>query len=212
MRTRSSPFRSESGGVVLGETVGQGTYQFATIAGDVSVDVALVNNRMEAALTSVSPSHQFPDDGVIDDALAALGWRRDELDPAIPPAVGFAGARHLIFAVSNRDRLDRLDYDFDRLKRLMLAEDLTTLQLVWREDETSFHSRNPFPVGGVVEDPATGASAAALGGYLRNAGLIANPSTITIRQGEVMGRLSLLTVEIPTSGGITVRGTAVSID
>ena len=48
----------------------------------------------------------------------------------------------------------------------MLAHDLTTVDLVQREDETTFHARNPFPVGGVVEDPATGAAAAAFGAYL----------------------------------------------
>ncbi len=35
----------------------------------------------------------------------------------------------------------------------------TTLQLVWRESADVFHVRGPFPVGGVVEDPATGAAA-----------------------------------------------------
>jgi predicted PhzF superfamily epimerase YddE/YHI9 len=49
----------------------------------------------------------------------------------------------------------------------MSRENLTTLQLVHREQPDLFHARNPFPPGGVVEDPATGASAAALGGYLR---------------------------------------------
>ena len=48
----------------------------------------------------------------------------------------------------------------------MLANDLTTVDLVHREDEHTFHARNPFPVGGVVEDPATGAAAAAFGAYL----------------------------------------------
>src|SRR3546814_1011695 len=48
------------------------------------------------------------------------------------------------------------------------------------------HARDPFPVGGVVEDPATGAAAAALGGYLRDAGLLAAPASILIRQGEAM--------------------------
>ena len=50
----------------------------------------------------------------------------------------------------------------------MLANDLTTVDLVHREDPTTFHRRNPFPVGGVVEDPATGAAAAAFGAYLRD--------------------------------------------
>ena len=93
----------------------------------------------------------------------------------------------------------------------MLREELTTLQLVWRASENVFHARNPFPVGGVVEDPATGAAAAALGGYLREAELIAVPATIFIHQGEAMGRPSRLTVEIPVKGGIVVKGTAVPI-
>ncbi|MFT7681910.1 MAG: putative PhzF superfamily epimerase YddE/YHI9 [Moritella dasanensis] len=41
----------------------------------------------------------------------------------------------------------------------MLDDDLTTLQLIWRENDELIHSRNPFPVGGVVEDWATGAAA-----------------------------------------------------
>ena len=49
----------------------------------------------------------------------------------------------------------------------MLGHDLTTVDLVHREDERTYHARNPFPVGGVVEDPATGAAAAAFGAYLR---------------------------------------------
>ena len=74
-----------------------------------------------------------------------------------------------------------------------------------------FHSRNPFPVGGVIEDPATGAAAAALGGYLREKRLMQVPVKILIRQGEAMGRPSRLEVEIPESGGIVVSGTAVKI-
>jgi PhzF family phenazine biosynthesis protein len=108
--------------------------------------------------------------------------------------------------------LAQLHYDFDGLKALMLREGLTTVQLIWREGPTEFRSRNPFPVGGVIEDPATGAAAAALGGYLREANLISAPVTILIKQGDDIGRPSRLTVEIPASGGIVVKGTAVSLD
>ena len=38
-----------------------------------------------------------------------------------------------------------------------------------------FSARDPFPPGGVVEDPATGAAAAAFAGYLRALGLIDPP-------------------------------------
>ncbi len=63
----------------------------------------------------------------------------------------------------------------------------------------------------MIEDPATGAAAAALGGYLRGAELVSPPATLLIRQGETMGRPSRLTVGIPEHGGITVTGTAVGL-
>jgi PhzF family phenazine biosynthesis protein len=159
----------------------------------------------------VVPRQEAASDALVAEVLDALHWKRSELDPSIPPVRAYAGAWHLVLAVRTAERLADLAYDFDRLKRLMLANDLTTLQLVWRENEMLFHARNPFPVGGVVEDPATGAAAAALGGYLRDARLITAPTTFTIRQGVSMGRPSELTVEVPTSGGIVVRGTAVAM-
>jgi PhzF family phenazine biosynthesis protein len=198
-------------GVVLGEIEGDGTYRLETAVGTVPVTVRTQNGIRTASLTSVAPISVPATDALVDQALTALGWRRADLDPAIPPARAYAGAWHLILAVADAQRLAMLDYDFDALKALMLAEELTTLQLIWRESDDVFHSRNPFPVGGVVEDPATGAAAAALGGYLRAAQLVTPPVTLLIRQGEAMGRPSRLTVEIPTDGGIVVRGTAVSL-
>lgn len=198
-------------GVVLGERDGEATYRLATRAGEVPLTVTRRDGRLEASLTSVEPTHRVPSGPLLTGALAALRWRADELDPTIPPAVAYAGAWHLVLAAGTRDRLRALDYDVETLKALMLADDLTTLQLVWREDTAVFHARDPFPVGGVVEDAATGAAAAALGGYLRDAGLVDAPASILIRQGEDMGRPSRLRVEIPTRGGIIVSGTAVTI-
>ena len=93
----------------------------------------------------------------------------------------------------------------------MQRNGMTTLQLVWRESEHLFHSRNPFPVGGVREDPATGAAAAALGGYLRDARLVAAPVEFEVLQGESMGMPSRSFVNVPADGGILVRGAARSI-
>jgi len=198
-------------GVALGAIDGDGDYRLATRVGEVPVSVRTRDGLREASLTSVAPRYQPAPDALIDAALAAIGWTREELDPSIPPARAFAGAWHLVLAVADARTLARLDYDFDRLKALMLADGLTTLQLVWRESDDVFHARNPFPVGGVVEDPATGAAAAALGGYLRDAGLLRAPHAILIRQGEAMGRPSRLQVEIPATGGIVVSGMAVPI-
>jgi predicted PhzF superfamily epimerase YddE/YHI9 len=57
------------------------------------------------------------------EALDALGWQPAELDPALPPRVAYAGARHLVLAAATRERLADLDYDFARLRALMTARD-----------------------------------------------------------------------------------------
>ncbi len=196
-------------GFVLGETGGDGTYRLATAVGEVPVVVRTRDGAREASLTSVAPAHERAPAALVDAALAALGWAPDDLDPAIPPARAFAGAWHLVLAARTADRLARLAYDFAALRALMLADGLTTLQLVWREGPHAFVSRNPFPVGGVVEDPATGAAAAALGGYLRDAGLLAAPATLVVRQGDAMGRPSRIVVDVPAAGGVVVTGRAV---
>jgi PhzF family phenazine biosynthesis protein len=148
-----------------------------------------------------------------DKLLAALVWSAADLEPALPPRVAFAGAWHPVLAATTRARLADLDYDFDRLAALMAARDWTTVALVHREHETLFHARNPFPPGGVREDPATGAAAAALGGYLRELGLVTPPATVTVHQGDDLGRPGVLTVRIPAEPdtGIAVSGSAVPL-
>ena len=111
-----------------------------------------------------------------------------------------------------RERLADLDYDFDGLLALMTDRGWTTIQLYWFEDEQTIHARDPFPVGGVVEDPATGAAAAALGGYLRELGFVSRPTRLRIIQGEDMGRRSELLVDIdPADPTVRVSGGAVRI-
>ena len=205
-------------GVVLGEAGGDGTYRLATAVGVVPVAVRRRGAHREASLTSVEPAYRPAEPALVDAALAALGWARGDLDPALPPARIYAGAWHLLLAAASPGRLAQLAYDFGALRALMLAEGLTTLQLVRRAGDApnglangpiEFESRNPFPVGGVVEDPATGAAAAALGAYLRDAGLLAAPARLIVRQGAAMGRPSLLVVDVPAAGGVVVTGTAV---
>ena len=199
-------------GVLLGAGSGPATYVFDTGQGPVDVEVRQEGDRPIATLTSVPPSVTEVDAGLVDEALDALGWTRAALDPAFVPAVAYAGARHLILVVASRETLADLDYDFERMRATMAARDLTTVALVYREHATRFHARNLFPPGGVVEDPATGAAAAALGAYLRTFSHVTTPSAVEIEQGTDMGRPSQLSVHIPTgSTGIGVSGTAVEL-
>lgn len=187
--------------------------RFHTRSGEVVITVGRdgAGHRV-ATLTSVTPSITAASDELVAEALATLGWERKDLDPDLPPRIGFAGARHLILGVRSRELLAAMSYDFEALCALMTRQDLTTAELVWRGDATTFYARDPFPVGGVVEDPATGAAAAAFGAYLRDLQLIEPPARISIHQGDDMGRPSLLTVDIDAgTGGIRVSGAAVRL-
>lgn len=198
-------------GVALASIEGPRKYLFDTLVGEIEVDTQLKHGRYQASLTSVEPTTKPIPSGLLENALATFGWGKSDLDSTIPPILAYAGAWHLVIAVASLEALDQMRYDFDRLKSLMADKDVTTCQLIYRESDTRFRSRNPFPVGGVVEDPATGAAAAALGGYLRQAKLITAPTDVTIRQGDAMGRPSVLQVHIPLTGGIVVSGEAVQI-
>ncbi|BEP14715.1 PhzF family phenazine biosynthesis isomerase [Acidothermaceae bacterium B102] len=185
---------------------------FHTQAGDIAVTTSIVDGHSTATLTSVTPYVELVEDETVEVVLAALGWSLSDLDDALPPLTAFAGARHLVLAVSTRERLADLHYDFDGLLAVMTSHRWTTVQLVWREDETTHHVRDPFPVGGVVEDPATGAAAAAYGAYLRSLGVLHLPATLTLHQGDDLGRPSVLLVDVPAGdGGISVTGAAVAM-
>lgn len=195
------------------ERHGPGDLLLATPAGTVPVTVTgTADGTLHATLTSVEPSVHKVAENDVDEALRALGWSRTDLDPGFPPRIGYAGARHLILAVRTRARLADLAYDFEHLKDFMTALDLTTVQLVWRESAAVFHVRDPFPVGGVVEDPATGAAAAAFGAYARELGLVPEESVLMLHQGTDMGRPGELRVELHAGDPrVRVSGTGTRI-
>ena len=189
---------------------GPGDFVLNTQAGRVRVTV---DADFAATLTSVAPRVDALDVTDLDRVLAVLRWHREDLDPTLPPAVAYAGAWHPVIAVASRARLADLHYDFDALSTLMAARGWTTVNLVWREDAQTLHARNPFPPGGVVEDPATGAAAAALGAYLATQDALPDTRRFRILQGHDLGRPSLLQVDVPRDlrEGVRVSGTAVEI-
>ena len=199
--------------VAHAERHGPGRLVLHTRSGRVAVDTAAEDGLIVATLVSVAPRVEDVTDADLAEALGALGWTAEDLDPALPARVAFAGASHLVLAVATRARLARLDYDFDRLGALMAERDWTTVQLVHRTGPATFDARNPFPPGGVYEDPATGAAAAAFGAYLAEVGAVDPPTRFTITQGVHMGRPSTLVVDVPArlAEGIRVSGSAVPI-
>ena len=189
---------------------GPGERRLHTASGLVRVSV---DTDGLATLVSVAPRMAPLAPAELEPLLSTLGWTPPDLDPALAPALAFAGAWHPVLVASSRARLARLDYDFDRLAALMAEKGWTTIALVWRETPGRLHARNPFPPGGIYEDPATGAAAAAVGAYLASNNALPASRRFSVRQGEDMGRPSHLQVQVPTdpTQGIEVSGAAVEL-
>lgn len=187
---------------------------FHAAAGFVSI-ATFQNDKGElvAELTSVAPRVSQPPPDLLLAILGALRWSADDLDPDYPELLANAGAEHLVLVTKTRQRLADLDYDFDDLAKVMLQYGLVTVLLVWPESKNRYHARNPAAGLGVVEDPATGAAAAAFGGYLRELAMIGENAEFTISQGVDMGRPSEIAVSvIAGEPGVRVAGAAHRID
>jgi len=196
--------------VAIADRIGPGPLVFDTMAGEIPVDTRPDGT---ATLTSVPTRSRQVNPTELAAALAALRWSAADLHPDFPPRVAFGGVEHLIVPAVSRQRLAELDYGFTELAEVMNAAGWTTVHLFWPENTDRFHARDPFPVGGVVEDPATGAAAAAFGGYLRDLGRIDRPTRLTVHQGVDMGRPSELRIDVdPADPRVRVTGHAVPIN
>jgi PhzF family phenazine biosynthesis protein len=197
--------------VAIGRLAGVGTYALQTKVGPVEVTARFEGDRAVGTLRSPDVDC-FPLAGeLLARLLAALGWSIHDLDPDLPPAVGFGGNRHPVLVAGDVHRLATLSYDFDVLQRLCRAHDWVTVQLVASTGHGAWRARDPFPWGGVVEDPATGAAAAAFAGYLRAHGRAVTGDTFVITQGVEMGRPSRIEVELLDRAAL-ISGTAAPIE
>lgn len=184
---------------------GPGLFQLDLNSGRISVETQADGS---ATLTSPPTHSAKADPDLLKAALALFDLDAADLNGALPPALANAGNNHLILTLHDRLTLAEMSYDLAKGAELMREYDLTTISLLWTETPRRFHSRNAFAIGGVTEDPATGAAAAALSGYLRDIGW-PHEGEISIVQGEDMGARSLLQTEFSTvpGEGIRVSGT-----
>ena len=142
--------------VAHAERHGTGQLRLATQAGPVTVtSQRAADGSVTATLVSVPPRTADIPAAELAELLSALHWSAGDLNPGIAPRAAYAGAWHPVIAATTRARLADLDYDMPALADVMKRMDWATVDLIWRESADVFHSRNPFPPGGVVEDPAT---------------------------------------------------------
>jgi PhzF family phenazine biosynthesis protein len=192
-------------GAVLGELYGEGTYKLFLNQGEISVTVSRSKSGVfSAALQSPNTWSEIAPQEYVEKLLDNFNFSISDLNSTYPVSFAFAGAKHLIVVLSEHEKLTEMSYEFEPVKSLMQKEGLTTINLVWIESTQTIYSRNPFPPGGVYEDPATGAAAAALAGYLRDINWQGERS-IEILQGQDMGIPSRLFVQYTQSKGESIK-------
>lgn len=195
-------------GAVLGERFGEDEYKLILNETQVNVRAErLDNGQFMATLSSARTFSEEAPKEFVESVLAQFHLTREDLNPAFPIRFANAGAKHLILVLNDRKTLAEMRYEFEPVRKLMMEQGLITISLLWPESDEVFHSRNAFASGGIYEDPATGAAAAALAGYLRDIGW-QGKSNFTILQGEDMGAPSRLQVSYgpETGSSVSVSG------
>jgi len=200
-------------GAALVRQFGDGIFPLKLNQASITVEGFRDGANVAAALQSPPTRSKPAPPALIAEALALFGYAAADLDPAIPPALIHGGADHLVLALKSRGALAAMRYDLKAGQALMRREGLVTILLAYAETPRLFHTRNPFASGGVYEDPATGASTAAFGGYLRDIGW-PHGGAINVVQGEDMGMRSRLRADIAPEMGSSIRvsGTARMMD
>ncbi len=190
-------------GAALGKKHGSGSYSLILNDAEITVSAESTADGVTATLSSPPTKSRDMSAEEKQDVLALFDLSENDLDPRIAPAFIHGGANHVVLPLKSRERLAAMNYDLDAGRTVMRKHDLVTVMLVHIEGNQTFVVRNAFASGGVLEDPATGAAAAAFAGYLRDCGW-PHGGSFTIRQGEDMGSPSLINVSLNGVAGSPV--------
>jgi trans-2,3-dihydro-3-hydroxyanthranilate isomerase len=165
-------------------------------AGEIPVEVDL--DAGTAWMTQLPPAFgpEFPDRALV---ASAIGLSADELHSDLPVQTVSTGLPPLLVPVRDLETLRRA-----RIDQPLVAEACTrsggeeVYAFAVHQDGVTARFFGPTP--GIVEDPATGSAAGPLGAYLSAKGLAGMPGSVTILQGEQVGRPSELHVEVAPDG------------
>jgi trans-2,3-dihydro-3-hydroxyanthranilate isomerase len=174
-----------------------------TIAGLQPIEVRKENGSWRASMLQNEAEFGLELDR--DAVMAAVGLRAEDAHPALPPQVVSTGMAHVMAPVAEREALTRALPDYPTIYELSEAHGSIVIYLASIDpDGEAVRARSFTRTVEMGEDPATGSAAGPLGAYLNQR--IGSPRLV-IRQGEEMGRPSLIEVEMENgrtrvSGGV----------
>jgi trans-2,3-dihydro-3-hydroxyanthranilate isomerase len=138
----------------------------------------------------------FDDRGL---AARAAGLEPEDLRTDVPMRVVSTGLPHLMVPVREPDALGRAVRVGALVGEVCRATGAESMYLFAITDEGVTARMFDWETG-VGEDPATGSAAGPLGAYLAECELGGMPGSVRIRQGERVGRPSVLEVEVRREG------------
>lgn len=191
-------------GACLAEVHGVGRYDLSLNDAEIAVEGFSARGQYNASLYSPPTRSQELTNAQTSPILDLFGLSRAQLNSQILPARIHAGVDHFVFCLRDRKDLKRMSYDLDEGREFMRKNGIVTIMLVYINDQQLFDVRNAFASGGVLEDPATGAAAAAFSGYLRDIGW-PHENKIKIIQGEDMGQRSVLKADFSDEIGSAIK-------
>lgn len=151
---------------------------------------------------------QLPESGpapAVADLAEMLGLdSHDILTGDEAPQAVSCGVPFLYIPLRDRDALRRARLRLDRWESLLASSWAPHVYVFTRDHElpeTDYRVRMFAPAMGIPEDPATGAAAAAFGGYLGSRASEDGTLRWALEQGFEMGRPSLLHLEVDRTGG-----------
>jgi len=128
----------------------------------------------------------------------ALGLSPKDFDMKLQPEFVSTGIFNLMVPLRNRAALGKIAMNMTELRRLQGKNATMAYCFALSGNDKAF-SRGMLPWE-LYEDAATGSAAGSLGAYLVRNGRLAPGHTLTILQGQEMGRPSHLEVEVTQSG------------
>jgi len=174
---------------VVGAGVG-GRWTQTSPGATVAIDVDAHGARMTQPVPSFSA---WPEDAEID-LVKALG-----LAGAVGCAVAEAGGvRHLLVATDAP--IDELTPDLVAVAGAGEIVGATTIGVLRRRDDRTLHVRVFVPAVGIAEDPGTGSAAGPIAMLARERWGTA--TSLTIHQGDEIGRPSRIEVELGPDGPV----------
>jgi trans-2,3-dihydro-3-hydroxyanthranilate isomerase len=163
-----------------------------TGAGLQPVEVRKENRSWRASM--LQNEAEFGPEVERESVMTAVGLRAGDAHPELPPQVVSTGMPHVMAPVAEHEALARALPDYSTIHELAEPHGSIVIYLAWCDpDRGEVRARSFTRTIEMGEDPATGSAAGPLGAYLLER---TGCERIVIRQGDEMGRPSVLEVEM----------------